>query len=600
MPMGTTSHQSTTPHSEVARLRILVTYADKTMTYYSSWSFRGNDIFVYNMKGRGYRFCPGISVTKRFKDVATGVYYLEIKFYVGKYVETVTIKRKLLAEKFLPELVDKGFSLAATAVNEVTLSEILLEQENSLPLGQCHTKLGYQKTKKGVYFFGSEEISGKLDSVYVGDQELSYSGAFCEWAAFVQQELTTNPLLTLPLAMGASAPVAARLKLVGKHDETMLFALIGASSTGKTTSLRLSASAWGRPSGHGIIDNLTGTEKYFFASLACKEGFPNFIDETSAVTWDFTKAIYTVALSREGGRCNPDGTPKKRKTWSGAVIFTGETSMFHRTNGNGGLHARLVELDLQWFADEKQPDRINYFVSNCYGTAWLQLMNYMTIITDTELSEKFDQAAEEIRKAIALRNGFEDDTWQNKKFTGIQIRIIKKLAILLLSADIMLAAWDMTVDRTQVIEHLLSVYDHNASRVDKIEEFRDAFVQYISKYRKEFPEVCSTGFDTSALCNAKGFVDRYKERSCVWVLASEFEAQLLQHGLDASPNVLRELHRRQIIERFGDRFKKNYKTGKIKPLCICFYPDSEPAPPKKTKHNPKKKSKQLKNLLADD
>ena len=227
-------------------------------------------------------------------------------------------------------------------------------------------------------------------------------------------------------------------------------------------------------------------------------------------------------------------------------------------------------------------------------------MNCMAIMTDTELSEKFDQAAEEIRKAIALRNGYEEDTWQNKKFTGIQIRIIKKLAMLLLSSDIMLTAWDMTVDRSQVIDHLMTVYEHNASRVDKIEEFRDAFVQYISKFRKEFPEVCNTGFDTSALCNAKGFVDRYKDRSCVWVLASEFEAQLLQHGLDASPNVLRELHRRQIIERFGDRFKKTYKTGKIKPLCICFYPDSDPAPPKKTKHTTKKKSKQLKDLLADD
>ena len=555
---------------------------------------------MFDYKGKKHYFCPRIQVIKKLRDICTGRYFLEIKFYAGSQVEVIVLERKLLGEKFLPYLLDKGFSLTATESNSITLCDILLEQENSLNIELCHTKLGYQTAKDQNYYFGKEEISGKIASTYVGDQNLSSSGAFCEWQSFVKEVLEVNPLLALPLAMGVSAPVATRLKLAGVTDETLLWALIGASSTGKTTCLKLSASAWGKPSGDGIIDNLTGTEKYFFASLSSREGYPNYFDETSAVTWEFTRAIYTVALSREGGRCNTDGTPKKRKTWSGAVVFTGETSMFHRTNGNGGLHARLIELDFSWFPDEKQPEKISRFVAQSYGTAWLQLMNYLQSLTDIDLCEKYDSSVIEIRKAIALQSGFDDDSWETKKFTGIQIRIIKKLAILLLSVDIMLAAWDFSIDRSRVMADILSVYDHNASRIDKIDEFYDALVQYITRFRNDFPDVKKTGFDISSQNNAKGFVTTNKDKRCVWILASEFEAQLLKHGLDASPNVLKELHRRNIIERFGDRYRKSYRSGKLEPTCFCFYLDSAPADiAPKSKKKSKKKSSQLKSLLEE-
>ena len=170
----------------------------------------------------------------------------------------------------------------------------------------------------------------------------------------------------------------------------------------------------------------------------------------------------------------------------------------------------------------------------------------------------------------------------------------------LLSVNIMLTAWDLSIDRSQVIKYILLVYEHNASRIDKIEEFRDAFVQYITRYRNEFPEVPQTGFDISSKSNAKGFVATYKDRRCVWVLVSEFETQLLKHGLDASPNVLKELHNRKIIERFGDRYRKSYKSGKLEPTCFCFYLDSAPADiAPKSKKKSKKKSSQLKSLLEE-
>lgn len=572
------------------------------MIHYSTWYQNNQSIFVKNFKGDKLYFCSLIEVTKRLRDISTGAHLLEIKFLVGNLSESIILDRRLLAGKFLPELVANGFSIVSTDVNEHTLAEIFIDQERCVPLDACHSKLGFQECKGKTYYFGNEELSGQLNSTYIGAQPISCEGSFCKWQNFVEEFLQENPLLALPLAMGVSAPVATRLKNAGSTDETALWALIGTTSTGKTTCLKLSASAWGKPSGDGIIDNLTGTEKYFFASLASREGYPGFYDEVSAVTWDFTKAIYTVALSREGGRCNPDGTPKKRKNWSGAVIFTGETSMFHRTNGNGGLHARLVEFDFRWFDNGEVPDKIGRFVSRNYGTAWMQYIPYLQSLDDLKLTSLFDDKVAEIKKKLALRAGFDEETWETKVFNGIQNRIIKKLALLLLSVDTMLEAWNLDLDREKVVEYILDTYDHNASRIDKIDEFRENFIQHIARHRDSFPEVVHSGFNLSAKISVRGFQDHYKQRNCVWVLASEFNEQLLNHGLDSSPNTLKELHSRGIIEHFGDRYKKIYRTGKIEPVCYCFYQDSaNPAPPKpKNKKNKKKKmTKQLKSLLEE-
>ena len=545
------------------------------MTLFSYYYIQHKRTRVVDYNGKSHDFSPAFLVTSAFRDIKTGERYLEIEFYAVSQIETVVLERRMLADKALAEMVSKGFSISNTEKNRITLADILMEQEAERDLQFSHKHLGYQKVGEKTYYFGDEESSGQIGSKYLGTQELSKCGAYCEWRETIKGFLSRNPLLALPLAMGVSAPIATRLKGGGVSDETLLWALIGVTSTGKTTCLKLSASVWGKPSDDGIIDNLTGTEKYFFASLARHNGWPSYFDETSAVTWDFSRAIYTVALSREGGRCNPDGTPKSRKIWSGAVIFTGETSMFHRTNGNGGLHARLLEFDFAWFEDEQMPDEIQRFVARNHGTAWLELINCLSGVSDDDLIARYDECICIIKMTVALRSGFTNETWSEKKFTGVQIRIIKKLSVLLLSLGVMAEAWMLDLNHSVIMDGILAAYEHNSSRVDKIDEFVEGFVQYIARHRNEFPSVDSSGRDGSGFFSAKGFQSRYAQKTCVWVLADDFEKQLRVYGLDASAATMRELHSRGHIAKFNDRYRKKYKTGHIEPLCICFFPPNQ-------------------------
>ena len=514
-------------------------------------------------------------MTRRYRDIATKAHILKLKFRVSNQIESVKIARRQLAEKLLAELIDKGFSITATEHNAITLAEILMEQEALLPIGFCHTKLGYHYIQGQRYFLSQTEMTGSLQSEYVGNQNLSSRGTLDEWLSFVQAAVKKNPLLLLPLAMGASAPVATRLKLAGYTDETLLWALIGATSSGKTTCLRLACSPWGQPSGEGLLDNLTGTEKYLIASLAAREGYATFLDETSAVTWDFAKLIYTISLSREGGRCNPDGTPKNRKTWSGAVVFTGETSLFLQSSKKGGLHARLIEFPFSWFgSDGQQAEAVGRFVSKNYGTAWIPFMQALEAINDLDLEQRVDHAVKEIKKTIAIHEGAIETEWEQHVFSAIQERIIKKLSMLLATVDIMREAWKLECDRATVLDYLQRTYEHNVACVDRIEEFFEDLVQHVVTHRNEFPLVTTARCDMSAHVNARGFQTSLNGKDCVWILASEFERELLKHGLDASGATLRELNRRGIIHHFGDRFRKNFQTGKLNPICYCFFPNA--------------------------
>lgn len=558
------------------------------MNFVFNWSLTNNNIFLIDRKGNKEYFCPGIRVAKKYRDVMTGKYYLKLKFVVGSYTESLTIPRQLLADGLLPALFEKGFSISPIKENHAMLSEILMDQEAVMDLSFCHTKLGFAEFKGKFYFFGKNEASGALKSRYVGHKNLSSEGSFDDWRSFVQEMLNKSPVLAIPLAMGLSAPVDTRMTMCGLTDLTLIWGIVGASSKGKTTSLELAASVWGLPSGKGIIDNITGTRTYSIASLASSEGFPNFYDETSAVSWDFTAYIYSAALSREGGRCNPDGTPKERKTWSGAIVFTGETSMFHQTNGNAGLHARLIEVDLDWFASAQDADTVKAFVSKNYGTAWVPFVNHLQSISDEDLKLRIDDSFEFLKKQVALYSRFTEDNWKNKYFSGLQIRIIKKLAILRVTIDLMCDAFDVKVNEETLLDALMTTYESNVGNSDKIADFYEDFKQFVVSHKYQFPDK-NVASDEIVHRNPIGMYSITKDGlKCVWVTSNVFKEHLIKHGLDTSTSTLRALNHRNMIVRFKDRYQKLTYLGKVAVNCYCVIleidPTSEPlTKPKKPK-----------------
>ena len=274
------------------------------------------------------------------------------------------------------------------------------------------------------------------------------------------------------LTIGFVAPVAGLLMRMGIIQQTPMYALIGESSLGKSTSLNLMCSAWYKPSSfNGGIDTLVDTENFLYATLTEKAGVPTFYDDTSTMPdADFTKLIYTMAGSKERGRCNSDGTKKRVRGWSGAVIFTGEQSMLASTNGLGGLSARLVEFRLQWTPDAASAEALTAVINKFYGTAHVSFVKALMRGGKDLLKKRFSASMD------TLAANF-------KATTGVQRRQVQKFALIVTALFYMLEVFDFTLD-VQAIEKLLKdTYDANAELESPAVKIHNMLLQKILAHR---------------------------------------------------------------------------------------------------------------------
>lgn len=133
-------------------------------------------------------------------------------------------------------------------------------------------------------------------------------------------------------------------------------ALTGASSKGKTTALRIAASAWGDPEGKGrqaVVASLSGTANSFEGIAQRGNGTVVLIDELQHLDdgRDVQQLLYTLAQGEGRGRLRPDGTERERRNWRSFYALTGEVGVLQKieTGGGkvaGGVNARVVDLDV--------------------------------------------------------------------------------------------------------------------------------------------------------------------------------------------------------------------------------------------------------------
>lgn len=545
-----------------------------------SYFYQNNFLHYVDDQGEAHKFCRGIKVNNVAKDVVSKKEELEIEYFTRDFLpETITFPASELEGHWASLLAGRGFLIPGEEAGKILLKEILRRQYNKsskVPTEYLHPSVGYLNVEGQRCFFGYEEASGLFPSRYSGQLHIQPNGSAEKWFEMLREALAENPKLILPIAMGASAPVAVRLGL----EETFIWALIGVTTTGKTTSLRLSSSVWGEPNPKGLINNLIGTQNGLFAMLTERMGFPCFVDETSAAKWDFTKMLYAIALSLEGARCNPDGTLKPKKTWAGAVTFTGETSMFNQAAENGGLYARLIEFENKWFSSSSLPDMINDCVTENYGHGWKPYVQYLESLDDVTLKRQYKESIEEFTSAIV----------ENKKditsVEGLGLRIAKKIAALLFTVDLLTKAWEITIDRAAVIDTLVSVYEHNVSRIDKITLFFESLLQFFAQNRSRI--IARSGMTSQAFppSSCIGYEETNNGVRRIYLHATVLAEKLNEFGLGMSKAILKELEQRHILVRFGDRYLQ--RPGDFQEPCYCINTDPLKAVDFKTKIQKKK------------
>lgn len=545
-------------------------------------------------------FCEGFFVAKVFSDINTGDETVKIKAFTNAGKKSFSIDAKELTVSSLPShLLSKGVCFANTSINSAEITEYTLSSKQVAPVEIRFSRFGWHKTGKNTYYLSSTLIS--TDKAHDTCKHMQYNklkpkGSFQRWKDGLEPFLH-RPEVGLALSIGASATIIPLLKEAGIIKDTLIFALIGKSSTFKTTALKLMASIYGKPEiGDGVIDTLMDTSGYFFESLGKKCGFPHLIDDISAAhDHDFTNELYHISMGKSRGRLSPDGKPRKVETWCTTVVYTGETSIFAQTNKNGGLYARLVEFNFSWLTGNADIDAFYDTINGNYGTAVNPLVQTLLNLSLSDIRNLYKEAFETVTKKIPI-----------KEIDNISRRIVQRFAILIMALNVCNKAWEMNLQVAPVLALLEESYQNNIAVVDPVTMAIEGLKTEILDHNHLFirnPSVNALGQ------RAWGVHGKYNNRNCLWISEEKMEEMAKSACIQSFKDIQKELADRGFLVRDKSnhyRFDRNFENGFDK-KCYGVYLNSSMQPNVYTFCQKKRKAKKdlprkktIPNVLTDD
>ena len=162
------------------------------------------------------------------------------------------------------------------------------------------------------------------------------------WEGWVEAVRLATPFPAVFLGLYASLvpPLMAVLPTLANF----IVDFCGETSKGKTTTLRLAASAWGSPEerGAGVIYTWDATRVFIERAAALTDYHPLFLDDTKRARRpdDVGKTLYDYASGVGRGRGSPQGIQRTTRA-HGVLISTGEAPATSFTN-DGGTRARTL------------------------------------------------------------------------------------------------------------------------------------------------------------------------------------------------------------------------------------------------------------------
>ena len=502
-------------------------------------------------------YCDAFTIISKTVDYMTGAETLNITLETRAGQKQFSLPREQIATADACAVFMK-YGMSISSLNDLwILFTILQLQEAKCPIEYQHNCLGFLEDETGkLVFLHYQPIPRRKNipkncSKYYQPQRVHPSGELCDWVDFISKEVIGHVNLELALALSVTAPVAYLLQRAKLLSEIPLWALIGKSSTGKTTALKLMASVWGSPEETGgMLTDMHTTQNALYALLSHNQGIPLLIDETSSVPdWNFTKFVYNLPKGHDKQRCDSTGNVREANQFSGAVIFTGETSLFQQTNMNDGLYVRLVEFSLPWTDSAEHAEAVEHGCRSFYGTAAKPIVRWMI------------GHQERIGKAYAsFQQAFQDELDAD---TGLDQRLFKKYALILTAAYVISKATALGMHRKQLKELLKSLHNLNLPTPDETNEI-DLAGDRLAEYVRETTCVSSNGRTMPATNNGK---------PCVWIPRVKYlEALHIRDGERARLNRINKgLYEQGLIEKFGDRYCMRHAFGKTMEACYCFY-----------------------------
>ena len=429
---------------------------------------------VYVIQKTKYIMCDEIGVRSISKNLDTQA--MIIKFYhrtinnVGEFEGDLTCLQHTKISRFLTS---KGIIVHAQFTK--IIADYLVSQVSAFvdsgKISYIHERVGFideANYKKG--FLASKSIGAAYNSTMVNNpyKILGPNGDRTIYDDMIQKEVIPNKSLHLPLVLGFTAPLVPIM-----YDKTACPVLMtnfaGKSSHGKSTSLMLIASIWGK----GFISNtrlaitktFTSTQNGFEATVNKNNGLPVLYDdyETAPKNTIFSQLIYTLAQGESKTRCDKTGRVVDTFQWRTYIGFSGESSIFNRAGHNLGLKPRIVEfMNTKWTVSKENSTNITGTIINNYGFYGEEFVEKLMGFSKVTLDSIYKNCEKVINKLVPPKDNISDRIQTRLALIRMTAILVKKLMNLDIDVDYVT---DVLVKNEKARQENLDIYQLAAESV---------------------------------------------------------------------------------------------------------------------------------------
>ena len=304
-------------------------------------------------------------------------------------------------EKFL---LSNGIAISANYV--MAVREYLINEIHTIEFAKLttyvHEELGWNKGFGPRAFFCKEAINANIQSTLTGPMEHEYgsNGSRKDYLQVLQSEVIGNRNLEFALTLGFAGPVISLLADYTSLPVVMVD-MAGKSSSGKSTSLTLIASVWGKGeiSNSSTIKTFNNTKNALLGELSGMQGMPVMFDDHESEQTDkelskkqFTSLIYSISQGGDKGRCDSEGNVKHlAKDFSTIVVTTGEVCILDKAGTNLGLQPRVLRFeDVPWTSSKENAERISSCAKKNYGFLGPEFIKVLNSYSDEDLEKMYD------------------------------------------------------------------------------------------------------------------------------------------------------------------------------------------------------------------
>lgn len=480
-----------------------------------------------------------IYISKRFIDCLTGEIKLEITYSRDSELERlqsfIVPKSRITSSQSIVALANKGVSVSST--NAALLVNYLQDFED--------TNYDQIVEIKSINRFGwiGKDFSPYVDGIEF-DADDNYpeleqcvtrpNGTIEEWKEVVKSVRKSNKIAPKVALAASFASV-----LIEPLDALPFFVHFwGASGGGKTVSLMLAASVWGKPDVGSYIKTFNSTKVAQEILASTLYSMPVICDELqikAGASDNFDGLIYELCEGSGKSRSNKQLGIQASRNWRNCFISSGEQPITGELSG-GGAKNRVFEIECQddLFSD---PMKIVEAVKSNYGHAGREFVEAL----DTKTRKKIKTAQQSIFAEYSEK-GFTD-----KQALAASIVVVAEAfySSIILNEPPSFTAEDL--------EPYIATHDDVSQDLRAVEWLKGWIVKNWNKFDEDAPEIYG-------IANTFGTVD---------IVAPVLREHCQKAGINYK-KLVSYLDRLKVLKTNGGRKDRRVRIGATSPCCISI------------------------------